>query len=204
MFTTVQPLILASGSPRRRELLAQLGLDFTVVVPEVDESRLPAEGEEEYALRLARLKSEEVGRRHPSCWVVAADTIVVVGDRLLTKPATADQAVGMLLELSGREHLVRTGFCLHHRGREVSVVASVASRVRFKTFGSDWAAAYVRTGEPMDKAGAYGIQGRGGVLVESVHGSYSNVVGLPLAEVVDLLSDYRVVVPGRRVPANKG
>lgn len=204
MFTTVQPLILASGSPRRKELLAQLGLDFTVVVPEVDESQLSAEGEEEYALRLARLKSEAVGRRHPSCWVVAADTIVVVGDKLLTKPVTADQAVGMLLELSGREHLVRTGFCLSYRDRGVSVVGSVASRVRFKTFGSDWAEAYVRTGEPMDKAGAYGIQGRGGVLVKSVHGSYSNVVGLPLAEVVDVLSDYRVIVPGRGAPANKG
>ena len=149
MFTTVQPLILASGSPRRKELLAQLGLDFGVVVPEVDEAQLPTEGEEQYALRLARLKSEAVGHQHPSCWVVAAVTIVVVGDKLLTKPLTADQAVEMLLELAGREHLVRTGFCLYRRDRDVSVVDSVASQVRFKTFGSDWAEAYVRTGEPM-------------------------------------------------------
>ena len=197
MFTTVQPLILASGSPRRRQLLAQLGLEFTVAVPEVDESRQPSEDEQDYVLRLARLKSEAVGHQHPSSWVIAADTIVVVGDELLTKPATPEQAVQMLMALAGREHLVRTGFCLYRRDQDVTVVGSVASRVRFKTFGRDWAEAYVNTGEPMDKAGAYGIQGRGGVLVEAVDGSYSNVVGLPLAEVVELLSDYRIVAPCR-------
>ncbi len=203
MFQTIKPLILASGSPRRKTLLATLGLEFSVVVPEVDESPFSGEMEETYTLRMAQLKGEEVSRTNPSAWVVSADTVVVFEDRLLTKPANADQAIAMLLLLSGREHQVRTGFCLCCLDRDVSVVRSVLSRVRFKHFDLGWAKAYTRTGEPLDKAGGYGIQGRGGVLVESVHGSYSNVVGLPLAEVVDLLSEHRVIVPAEENQAGK-
>ena len=194
MFTTLQPLILASGSPRRRVLLAQLGIDFDVEVPEVDESLRSTEGEQDYVLRLARLKGEAVGERNPSSWVVAADTVVAFGERLLTKPDTEERAVDMLMLLSGQEHQVRTGFCLYCRTREVNIVRSTLTRVRFRPFPRKWAEAYVQTGEPMDKAGAYGIQGQGGVLVESISGSYSNVVGLPLVEVVELLGDYQVVV----------
>ncbi|MGI9538503.1 MAG: Maf family protein [Desulfocapsaceae bacterium] len=195
MFQTIKPLILASGSPRRETLLSTLGITFTVVVPEVDESLLSGEMEETYTLRMAQSKGEEVSKNNPSAWVVSADTIVVIEDRLLTKPANAEQAIEMLLLLSGREHQVRTGFCLCCLDQGVSLVRSILSRVRFKDFDIDLAKAYVRTGEPLDKAGSYGIQGRGGVLVESISGSYSNVVGLPLAEVVDLLAENRVIVP---------
>lgn len=195
MFQTIKPLILASGSPRRKTLLSTMGIEFSVVVPEVDESRFPGEMEETYTLRMARLKGDEVSRANPSAWVVSADTVVILEDQLLTKPATPELAVEMLLLLSGREHQVRTGFCLCCHDQGVSVVRSILSRVRFKPFAIDWARAYTRTGEPMDKAGGYGIQGRGGVLVESISGSYSNVVGLPLAEVVDLLSEHQVIVP---------
>ncbi len=195
MFTTVQPLILASGSPRRRELLARLGIEFSVAVPEVDESLLADEDEREYVLRLARLKGEAVGLRHPSSWVVAADTVVIVDGQLLTKPDTEAQAVNMLMQLSGREHQVRTGYCLYHSERSFCRIDSVMSTVRFKSFGLDWARSYVQTGEPMDKAGGYGIQDRGGVLVEAVDGSYSNVVGLPLAELLELLCSQGVVIP---------
>ena len=195
MFKTIKPLILASGSPRRKELLSTLGIEFSVVVPDIDESRLTGEMEEAYTLRMARLKGDHVSRNNPSVWVVSADTVVIFKEQLLTKPTTSDQAADMLKLLSGREHQVRTGFCLCCHDQGVSVVRSILTQVRFRPFDRDWASAYVRTGEPMDKAGGYGIQGRGGVLVESVRGSYSNVVGLPLAEVVDLLSEHRVVVP---------
>lgn len=195
MFTTIQPLILASGSPRRRELLARLGIEFTIVVPEVDESQLESEGERDYVHRLARLKGEAIGRNHPLSWVVAADTVVIIDDRLLTKPDSEAQAVDMLMQLSGRDHQVRTGYCLYHSKRSFCAIESVVSTVRFKSFGPDWAESYVQTGEPMDKAGGYGIQDRGGVLVEAVQGSYSNVVGLPLAELIELLCSQQVVVP---------
>jgi septum formation protein len=204
MFQTRKPLILASGSPRRKALLSDLGIDFSVVIPEVDESPLPGETEEPYTLRMAALKGEEVSTLNPSAWVVSADTVVVYGTRLLTKPATPDQAVAMLLLLSGQQHQVRTGFALCCRDHQVSVVHSVLSRVRFKAFGRDWAEAYVGTGESMDKAGGYGIQGQGGVLVESVSGSYSNVVGLPLAEVVELLTHYQVVAPRTETQSDPG
>lgn len=202
MFQTIKPLILASGSPRRKALLSNLGIVFSVVIPEVDESPLPGETEEPYTLRMAALKGEEVSTLNPSAWVISADTVVVFGDRLLTKPATPDQAVAMLMLLSGQQHQVRTGFTLCCRDQGVSVVRSVLSQVRFKAFGRDWAEAYVGTGEPMDKAGGYGIQGQGGVLVESVSGSCSNVVGLPLAEVVELLGEYQIIVP-RAEPQSK-
>ena len=195
MFTTVQPLILGSGSPRRRELLARLGIEFTIMVPEVDESHSETERERDYVHRLAHLKAATIGHNHPSSWVVAADTVVIIDGRLLTKPDSETQAVKMLMQLSGREHQVRTGFCLYHEERSFCEIDSVATTVRFKRFGPAWAKSYVHTGEPMDKAGGYGIQDRGGVLVDAVYGSYSNVVGLPLAEVVELLCSQQVVIP---------
>lgn len=202
MFSTIQSLILASGSPRRRELLARLGIEFTIVVPEVDESPAEGEGERDYVHRLARLKGEAIGGTHPSSWVIAADTVVVIDGRLLTKPDSEAQAVDMLMQLSGREHQVRTGYCLYHLKRSFCAIDSVVSTVRFKPFGLDWAKSYVHTGEPMDKAGGYGIQDRGGVLVEAVEGSYSNVVGLPLAELVELLCSQRVVIPAAALSSN--
>ena len=202
MFTTVQPLILGSGSPRRRELLARLGIEFTIMVPEVDESLREAEGGRDYVHRLARLKSEAIGRTHPSSWVVAADTVVIIDGRLLTKPEGETQAVKMLMQLSGREHQVRTGYCLYHAERSYCAIDSVVTTVRFKSFALEWAKSYVSTGEPMDKAGGYGIQDRGGVLVEAVYGSYSNVVGLPLSELVELLCSQRVVIPAAASSSN--
>jgi septum formation protein len=195
MFTAVQPLILASGSPRRQELLAGLGIDFSVTVPVVDESPLENEDARGYVLRLARLKGEAVALEQTSSWVVAADTVVIDDGRLLTKPDTEAQALDMLMQLAGREHQVRTGYCLYCAERSFRAIDSVVSTVRFRSFGLDWAQSYVQTGEPMDKAGGYGIQDRGGVLVEAVEGSYSNVVGLPLAELVGLLCSQRVVIP---------
>ncbi len=195
MFKTTKDFVLASGSPRRKEMLARLGIQFSVVVPEIDETQLEGEAVDDYVLRMARTKGGEICQRFSSSWVLAADTIVIDAGQLLPKPESKERAVEMLMRLSGREHQVRTGYCLCCLNEQVSIVRSVLSRVRFKVFDAAWARSYAETAEPMDKAGAYGIQDRGGVLVETVSGSYSNVVGLPLAEVVDHLCRHRVVVP---------
>jgi septum formation protein len=193
MFRTEKKLILASASPRRKALLSELGIDFAVAVPDVDESRQETEAPHAYVLRMASDKGERVARSHPAAWVLSADTIVILDEKLLMKPQSENEAVEMLMELSGREHQVRTGYCLRCLSEQIAVAESVLSQVRFKAFDPTWARAYAKTGEPMDKAGGYGIQDRGGVLVESISGSYSNVVGLPLAESVTLLLEYRVI-----------
>ncbi len=193
MFRTEKELILASGSPRRKMLLAELGIECAVVVPDVDESMHETEDPHAYVLRMASDKGQSVARNHPAAWVLSADTVVIAGGRVLMKPTGEAEAVEMLLELSGREHQVRTGYCLRCLREQTVVAESVLTLVRFKTFDSVWAGAYAKTGEPLDKAGGYGIQGRGGVLVESISGSYSNVVGLPLAEAVTTLSAYRII-----------
>lgn len=193
MFQTLKPLILASGSPRRRELLSRLAIEFTVEVPDVDETMRDDETPEDYVLRMARVKASDIGELRPGQWVIAADTIVILGEQVLMKPQSPDQAVDMLMRLAGREHQVRTGYCLFCRSEQTCIVENAMSRVCFQSFGRDLAEAYVQTGEPMDKAGGYGIQERGGVLVERIDGSYSNVVGLPMAEVVGLLMQHGVV-----------
>lgn len=185
----VPPLLLASGSPRRRDLLASVEIPFTVEVPEVDETALPGESPHELTLRLARLKAREVARRVPRTAgiVLAADTTVVVDDTALGKPRDEDHAVAMLGRLSGREHQVLTGFCLLDQatGREEAAVAR--TRVWFRDLEAGEIQGYVDTGEPMDKAGAYACQGIGAFLIARVEGSYTNVVGLPLGQVIDTL-----------------
>lgn len=193
MYQTRQKLILASASPRRRELLAGIGLDFEVLPADIDEETQPGEDPGVYVERMAREKATAVGGVHGSCWVVAADTIVSLESALLGKPRTSKEALSLLMKLSGREHQVRTGYCLYHRDSGVEVVKSSFTRVRFFSFSADTASAYVDTREPFDKAGAYGIQGIGGVLVKEVHGSYHNVVGLPLGQVAALLLEHGVI-----------
>jgi septum formation protein len=192
---TRERLILASASPRRRELLAGLGLAFEVMEANIEEKPLPGEGPEEFALRAACDKANAVCRRQGSAWVLGADTVVVHENRLLGKPADSGEALAVLLSLAGRSHLVHTGFCLEHRERNVAVRRLVTTEVCFFSFDKAIAAAYVASGEPLDKAGAYGIQGIGGFLVKKISGSCSNVIGLPLAEVVEELLRYEVVQP---------
>lgn len=186
---TAPALLLASGSPRRRDLLASVELPFTVEVPEVDETPLPGESPHALTLRLARVKARDVARRVPrdAGIVLAADTTVVVDDTALGKPRDRDHAVAMLSRLSGREHEVLTGFCLldQETGREEAAVAR--TRVWFRDLTPGEIQGYVDTGEPMDKAGAYACQGIGAFLIARVEGSYTNVVGLPLGQVIDTL-----------------
>jgi len=193
MFIADQPLILASASPRRRRFLEELGLKFGVCPAEIDETPQQAEKPADYVVRLAREKAFQIGAIHQSAWVLSADTTVVVDDTILGKPDSEDHSVAMLMKLSGREHSVYTGYCIHC-GEQTAVVADCCrTRVRFSAFTEDLARAYARTGETFDKAGGYGIQGKGGLLVQAIEGSYSNVVGLPLAEIISLLLQYRVI-----------
>jgi len=178
--------VLASGSPRRREILAMLGFDVEVDVPHVDESSLPGEGAHEHVERLARAKAERVAARHPGRWVLAGDTVVVVDGDLLGKPADTDEAAAMVARLAGRAHEVSTALALVAPDGTLRSGVST-TEVRFRDFGPELARAYAATGEPLDKAGAYGIQGRGAALVRSVRGDYYAVVGLPVSLLLDLL-----------------
>ena len=187
------PLVLASASPRRREMLARVGLGFIPAKAEVDESLLPGEEAEDAVVRLADLKARAVAGEHPGAATLAADTLVALGSRILGKPKDESEASEMLAALSGQEHRVVTGFCLLHRGR--ASAGRAISRVRFRELSPAEIEAYVRSGEPLDKAGAYAVQGLGAALVEEVRGSYTNVVGLPLAAIIKLLMSKGMIEP---------
>ncbi|HVG57495.1 MAG TPA: Maf family protein [Hyalangium sp.] len=187
-------LVLASASPRRRDLLSQLGVQFTVAAADLDETPLDKEAADTYVLRLARAKAQAVAARFPGTWVLAADTTVALGTELLGKPGGPAEAREMLTRLSGRTHAVYTGVALAGRAQEATVVRT---GVTFRTLSAseiDW---YVSTGEPLDKAGAYAVQGKGGFLVAAVEGSPTNVIGLPLGETLELLTRAGVPLPWR-------
>jgi len=172
--------ILASASPRRRELLSLADIPFDIHVSHVEERIDPAWSAAEAARNLAQQKAEDVSAKFPEACVIAADTVVEIDGILLGKPEDAADAARMLRLLSGREHRVVTGVCLRLGSSER--VFSRETLVRFYPLSDSEIEAYVRSGEPMDKAGAYGIQGRGALLVEGITGDYFNVVGLPMAQ----------------------
>lgn len=174
---------MASGSPRRRDFLNDFGLVFDVETADVDEQPFPSETPFEFVLRISKEKAQNVSRKYPDVWVLAADTIVVVDNEILGKPDDEVAAKDMLWKLSGRSHEVWTGFCICRAKDDVFSQQAVQTEVFFVSLTDEICNAYVKTGEPLDKAGSYGIQGKGGFLVEKIQGSYSNVVGLPLAEV---------------------
>lgn len=180
--------MLASASPRRRHLLEQLGLLFDVEPAAVDETPLPGEAPTPYVRRLALEKARWVAGRHPDALVIGGDTVVVLDGEILTKPDGPAEAVAMLVRLQGREHRVETGVAVvAPGGSEAAEVVGVD--VRFRPFDRATAEAYVATGEPLDKAGAYGIQGYGAVLVDAIEGDFFAVMGLPVARVVALLGE---------------
>lgn len=182
--TTPTRLILASGSPRRRELLGRLGIDFDVVVPEVDESILPGELPTDHVTRVARAKADAVASEQPPRPVLAADTMVVRDSASLGKPLDDDEALSMLASLSARSHDVITAVCARFGSRE-SVHLDSAT-VTFADVPRELLCWYVATGEPRDKAGAYAVQGAGAILVEQVIGNVQAVVGLPLSPLPQL------------------
>ena len=191
-------VILASSSPRRRDLLAEIGLRFNVVGPEVEEQRRSGESASDYAARNAVKKAEWVARRLDSEGedqqvIIAADTLVVIHGKILEKPADQSEARSMLAELSGRTHRVMTGVCMlhvqHSRARESRRFVE-STEVEFRRLEPGDIQWYIETGEPMDKAGAYAIQGQGGKFVARIRGSYSNVVGLPVERVMRVVEEW--------------
>jgi septum formation protein len=182
-------IYLASASPRRSALLEQIGVAYRVLPADICELRVPGESSERYVVRLAEEKATKVWeqtRCDQAQPVLAADTTVVLDGRALGKPRNADDALAMLTELSGRSHRVLTGVALRHEAGLLSALSS--TEVKFREITDAERRAYCETGEPLDKAGAYGIQGYGAVFVEWIRGSFSAVVGLPLAETAALLA----------------
>jgi septum formation protein len=186
-------LILASASPRRRELLGQLGLGFEVSAADIDETPLPGEAAGPYVARLARHKARTVASRRPGAWVLAADTTVALGEVLLGKPRDAAEVREMVGQLSGRTHEVHTGVALV--GPQSEELLGVCTRVTFRTLSPEEIAWYASTGESLDKAGGYALQGKGGFLVARVEGSPTNVIGLPLGETLGLLARAGLALP---------
>lgn len=187
---TEPKLILASASPRRRDLLDSIGLSFTVQPADISEALLDNETPGEHVMRLSREKAEAISGINPRQWVLAADTVVVLDKKILGKPGSTQHAISMLSTLQSRTHEVFTGYTIirEEPGRFIKS-AHVRSAVKIRAMSSREVSDYVSTGEPMDKAGAYAIQGLGAALVEWVEGSYTNVVGLPLSEVALNLRD---------------
>ncbi|MFO0747491.1 MAG: Maf family protein [Myxococcota bacterium] len=207
------PVILASASPRRKELLERLGFTVKVVPPGIDEIRLENETAENFVKRMARTKvlavvermqttlytdvetgvrraaPGGVGRTQDTRWVIGADTVVVLGETILGKPKDTAEAAEMLHRLAGNTHRVITGFCIHDLRKNKEGVQAVATEVRFKRLISSEIEKYIAVGESMDKAGAYAVQGVGAYLVDSIVGSYTNVVGLPLCQTVEMMEE---------------
>ena len=194
-------MILASESPRRRELLAAVGVPFRVVPSGIDEVPRAGESPLRFVRRAALDKGEAVAERYPSSFVLSADTIVLAGGRILGKPRDRAEARRMLSRLAGHEHKVHTAICLLCRERGYRDLATEVTRVRFRPLTAAEIAAYARTGECDDKAGAYAAQGAGMLLIDRVAGSFSNVVGLPMTRVVAMLARARLIRVARSGPA---
>ena len=186
-------LILASKSPRRRYLLKQAGLAFTVIPSHFDESNVPLSSPEIYVKLLAEAKANQVSEDYPEKWVIGADTIVMIDESLLGKPESRAEARLMLKRLSGKTHQVFTGYCICCKSKNRRYSEVIKTEVRFKKLSDIEIEWYIRTNEPFDKAGAYAIQGLGTFLVKSIKGSYTNVVGLPVCEVIEFLINEGVI-----------
>ena len=179
--------ILASVSPRRKELLKGMGIEFDVIPSGIDEKFLNGETPRDHVLRLSKEKSSAVSRNNPDAWVLGADTVVIIVGEVIGKPGTQNEARAMLARLSGREHQVITGFTIVNKSADVMITDAVESFVIFKEISEDEMNWYVKTKEPYDKAGGYAVQGMAAFFIREIRGSYTNVVGLPLTEVVTAL-----------------
>ncbi len=191
-------LILASKSPRRRELLSMLGLEFTIETADIDETMDPAVSVDQAVAQVCEKKAAAIGIRHPGDLIIAADTVVVLGETILGKPHSREEAHAMLRSLSGNTHRVLTAYCLWQDGRVDAHVET--THVRFKPLSDQEIDAYIATGSPMDKAGAYGIQDHAAIFVEALEGDYYNVMGLPLCALVKSLRKQGVALLGSVIP----
>lgn len=186
-------IVLASASPRRSELMALAGIEFSVVSADIDETPLPGESAEDHVLRLSKGKADAVAAGVAGRFIIGADTVVVLDGTIMGKPRDEAEAWAMLSALSGRVHDVITGFTVFDRISGIHVSRSVCTEVTFRQLSPDEIRAYIATGCPMDKAGAYAIQGGAIHLVRSISGSYSNVIGLPMAELYEVLRTMQAV-----------
>ena len=180
-------LILASSSPRRKYLLEQAGLSFSVVPSSIDEKSVPISSPETYVRVLSEAKADNVSEKYPGKWVIGADTIVLKDETILGKPGSRAEARTMLKQLSGQTHQVFTGYSICCKVKSRKFSETIKTQVLFKNLTDQEIEWYIHTTEPFDKAGAYAIQGLGAFLVKSINGSYTNVVGLPVCEVVEFL-----------------
>ncbi|MBW2411790.1 MAG: septum formation inhibitor Maf [Deltaproteobacteria bacterium] len=187
-------IILASKSPRRRYLLEQAGLKFSVIPSSFDESSVTMMEPESYVRKLAECKANVVAETYPDHWVIGADTIVLIGNDILGKPRSDDEARKMLRRLSAKTHRVLTGYCVCCKNRDRFYSETVSTDVCFKDLSDEEIEWYIQSGEPFDKAGSYAIQGLGTFLVKRINGSYTNVVGLPVCEIVEFLINAGVLV----------
>ncbi len=180
-----QQIILASASPRRKQLLSSVGLKFKTVPAHLDEIYLNGETPNQHARRLAQSKAKIISEKYPDAWVLGADTIVVIDGQILGKPENKAQAKKMLQKLSGRTHKVHTAFTITRAASSISRTLVIQSAVSFKNISPDEIKWYISSKEPYDKAGGYAAQEKGASFIKSVRGSYTNVIGLPLCEVLE-------------------
>ena len=190
-------LILASQSPRRKDLLEQAGFAFEVIPGNFNEGSVPLDKPEPYARLLAMEKAKQIANQFPDSWVIGADTVVCIKGAVLGKPHSKQDARHMLKQLSGQTHQVVTGYALIRKAEQKLFTDAVRTDVSFKTLSTEEIEWYIHTSEPFDKAGGYAIQGLGSFLVKGINGSYTNVVGLPVCEVIELLYRERIARPGR-------
>jgi len=187
------PLILASKSPRRRYLLEQAGLKFSVIPSHIDETKIPLSSPEIYVRILSEAKAGSVSQKYPDKWVIGADTIVLVNGEILGKPQSKNDAWTMLKQLSGQTHQVLTGYAVVCKAKNRKISDTVKTDVLFKHLTDEEIQWYIQTKEPFGKAGSYAIQGIGSFLVKSIRGSYTNVVGLPVCEVIEFLIKEEII-----------
>lgn len=187
----MQPIILASASPRRAQLLKQIGLDFKVIPSDLpEEIKSDVSSPSEIVKELAAQKAKHVAGMVSQGLIIGADTIVVLEGQILGKPSGTEHAIEMLTLLSGKEHSVYTGIALFKIPDEKLMVDYSETKVKFRAFGRDEIISYIATGEPFDKAGSYAIQGKGAVFVDSIKGCYFNIVGLPITKLVKMLGEF--------------
>ena len=187
------PLILASASPRRQELLRFVGLKFKTIPAHLNEDYIEGESPREHVKRLSQDKAIVIAKKYPNAVVLGADTIVVIDKSILGKPENKYQARKMLRKLSGREHKVFTGFTIAHVASKIKQTKVIQSAVEFKKISAAELEWYIACDEPYDKAGGYAVQGKGAYFIKSIRGSYTNVIGLPLCEVLETLKKLKAI-----------
>jgi septum formation protein len=192
------PLILASNSPRRSALLSQINLKFIALPARIKEQILLNEKPEDYVERIALAKGNRIAKKYPNSTVIGADTIVVLENKILGKPKTKIKAKEMLRELQGKKHKVITGISVINKSKNIELSQAIKTDVKMKALSEKEIDGYVRTKEPLDKAGAYAIQGIGAVLIDEIKGSYTNVVGLPLDALCELLRKAEIEIWEKR------